>query len=53
LRRLIALDAARKPAWARDGRTRRGTKGGRSVSCDIGAYRRRNVIERGFNDTKQ
>ena len=42
-----------EPSDQRGHRTRRGAKGGRPVSYDIDDYRGRNVIERGFNDTKQ
>ena len=34
-------------------RARRGAKGGRPVSYDTAAYKRRNVVERSFNVFKQ
>jgi transposase len=34
-------------------RTRRGYRGGRPVTYDAEDYKGRNVIERGFNETKQ
>lgn len=34
-------------------RDRRGSRGGRPPGFDASRYKRRNVVERGFNDTKQ
>lgn len=42
-----------EPSDQRGHRNRRGSKGGRPVSYDAADYRHRNVVERGFNDTKQ
>ncbi|MBB5617530.1 putative transposase [Chryseoglobus frigidaquae] len=42
-----------EPADQRGHRSRRGSHGGRPVSYDVIDYRHRNVVERGFSDTKQ
>ena len=42
-----------EPADQAGHRKRRGSRGGRPVGYDEVDYRGRNVIERGFNDTKQ
>jgi transposase len=42
-----------EPADQRAHRRRRGSAGGRPISYDRDAYRRRNVVERAFNRLKQ
>lgn len=42
-----------EPSDQRGHRKRRGARGGRPVSYDYDDYKGRNVVERGFNETKQ
>jgi putative transposase len=42
-----------EPADQQGNRKRRGARGGRPVGYDHDDYRGRNVVERGFNETKQ
>lgn len=42
-----------EPADQQGHRKRRGTRGGRPVDYDRDDYKGRNVVERGFNETKQ
>ena len=42
-----------QPSDQRGHRKRRGARGGRPVGYDYDDYKGRNVVERGFNETKQ
>ena len=53
LRRRGIVAVIPEPADQAGHRRRRGSRGGRPPALDIEDYRGRNVIERGFNDTKQ
>ena len=53
LRRRGIIAVIPEPADQIAHRYRRGSHGGRPPAFDAADYKRRNVIERGFNDTKQ
>lgn len=53
LRRRGIISVIPEPADQQGHRKRRGSRGGRPVSYDTDDYKNRNVIERGFNQTKQ
>lgn len=53
LRRRGIAHTIPEPRDQRGHRTRRGSRGGRPVGFDATRYKRRNVVERGFNQLKQ